>query len=119
MRRRLLIELPPEAGEGKDMVGLLKRSTPLVKCKEEDMDKTPLETAEAALYRSIAMRIGYLSMDRPDMLRTVRELAKGLKEPQQHHCSLLKRCCKISPRHSKTGAIDSVSRALHEHQWLV
>ena len=117
MRRRLLIELPPEAGEGKDKVGLLKRSTPLVKCKEEDMDKTPLETAEAALYRSIAMRIGYLSMDRPDMLRTVRELAKGLKEPQQHHCSLLKRAARYL--RGKTGVIDSVSRALHEHQWLV
>ena len=56
-------------------------TTPLVKVKDEDMDKTPLGTAEAALYRSIAMRIGYLPMDRPDLLRTVRELAKGLKEP--------------------------------------
>ncbi|CAE7551092.1 unnamed protein product [Symbiodinium sp. CCMP2592] len=76
-------------------------TTPLVKVKEEDMDKTPLGTAEAALYRSIAMRIGYLSMDRPDLLRTVRELAKGLKEPQQHHWGLLKRAARYlrgSPR---------------------
>ena len=69
-------------------------TTPLVKVKEEDMDKTPLGTAEAALYRSIAMRIGYLSMDRPDLLRTVRELAKGLKEPQQYHWGLLKRAAR-------------------------
>eukprot|EP00439_Symbiodinium_sp_Y106_P005361 s12533_g1.t1 len=69
-------------------------TTPLVKVKEEDMDKTPLGTAEAAMYRSIAMRIGYLSMDRPDLLRTVRELAKGLKEPQQHHWGLLKRAAR-------------------------
>ena len=69
-------------------------TTPLVKVKDEDMDKTPLGTAEAALYRSIAMRIGYLSMDRPDLLRTVRELAKGLKEPQQHHWGLLKRAAR-------------------------
>ena len=72
----------------------LSVTTPLVKTKEEDMDKTPLGTAEAALYRSIAMRIGYLSMDRPDLLRTVRELAKGLKEPQQHHWGLLKRAAR-------------------------
>ena len=69
-------------------------TTPLVKVKDEDMDKTPLGTAEAALYRSIAMRIGYLSMDRPDLLRTVRELAKGLKELQQHHWGLLKRAAR-------------------------
>ena len=69
-------------------------TTPLVKVKEEDMDKTPLGTAETAMYRSIAMRIGYLSMDRPDLLRTVRELAKGLKEPQQHHWGLLKRAAR-------------------------
>ena len=69
-------------------------TTPLVKVKDEDMDKTPLGTAEAALYRSIAMRIGYLSMDRPDLLRIVRELAKGLKEPQQHHWGLLKRAAR-------------------------
>ena len=33
-------------------------------------------------------------MDRRDMLRTVRELAKGLKEPQQHHWGLLKRAAR-------------------------
>ena len=33
-------------------------------------------------------------MDRPDLLRTVRELAKGLKEPQQHHWGLLKRAAR-------------------------
>ena len=65
-------------------------TTPLVKCKEEDMDKDPLEPPD----RSIAMRIGYLSMDRPDMLRTVRELAKGLKEPLQYHWGLLKRAAR-------------------------
>ena len=84
-------------------------TTPLVKCKEEDMDKDPLGAAEAALYRSIAMRIGYLSMDRPDMSRTVRELAKGLKEPLQYHWGLLKRAART---HSLPGTV-------HMHQCLV
>ena len=69
-------------------------TTPLVKVKEEDRDDTVLGAEEAATYRSIAMRIGYLSMDRPDMLRTVRELAKGRKEPQQYHWGLLKRAAR-------------------------
>ena len=50
-------------------------TTPLVK-STGDEDETLLDKEEASLYRSIAMRIGYLSSDRPDMLRTVRELAK-------------------------------------------
>ena len=65
-------------------------TTPLVK-STGDEDETLLDKEEASLYRSIAMRIGYLSSDRPDMLRTVRELAKGLKEPTQYHWGLLKR----------------------------
>lgn len=40
------------------------------------------------------MRLGYLSLDRPDLLRCVRELAKGLKEPTLHHWSLLKRAAR-------------------------
>ncbi|CAE7627361.1 unnamed protein product [Symbiodinium sp. CCMP2592] len=65
-------------------------TTPLVK-STGDEDESPLSREDAGLYRSIAMRIGYLSSDRPDMLRTVRELAKGLKEPTQYHWNLLKR----------------------------
>ncbi|CAE7420072.1 RE2, partial [Symbiodinium sp. CCMP2592] len=65
-------------------------TTPLVK-STGDEDESPLSKEDAGLYRSIAMRIGYLSSDRPDMLRTVRELAKGLKEPTQYHWNLLKR----------------------------
>ncbi|CAE7251708.1 unnamed protein product [Symbiodinium sp. CCMP2592] len=65
-------------------------TTPLVK-STGDEDESPLSKEDAGLYRSIAMRIGYLSSDRPDMLRTVRELAKGLKEPTQYPWNLLKR----------------------------
>ncbi|CAE7805490.1 unnamed protein product [Symbiodinium sp. CCMP2592] len=65
-------------------------TTPLVK-STGDEDESPLSRQDAGIYRSIAMRIGYLSSDRPDMLRTVRELAKGLKEPTRYHWNLLKR----------------------------
>ncbi|CAE6971968.1 unnamed protein product [Symbiodinium sp. CCMP2592] len=44
-------------------------TTPLVK-STGDEDESPLSKEDAGLYRSIAMRIGYLSSDRPDMLRT-------------------------------------------------
>ena len=64
-------------------------TTPLIKDKGDDPE-TPLTAEEASAYRSIAMRIAYLAMDRPDLLRTSRELAKGLKEPTSYHWSLLK-----------------------------
>ena len=59
-------------------------TTPVVN-STGDEDETPLDREEASLYRSIATRIGYLSSDWPEKLRTVRELAKGLKEPTQYH----------------------------------
>ena len=69
-------------------------ATPLVKTKPGEENDTPLSTSEAATYRSTAMRLGYLSLDRPDLLRTVRELAKGLEEPTMHHWSTLKRAAR-------------------------
>ena len=42
-------------------------------------------------YRSISMRIGYVSLDRPDLQRATQELAKGLQRPTVHHWTLLKR----------------------------
>ncbi|CAK9097534.1 Retrovirus-related Pol polyprotein from transposon TNT 1-94 [Includes: Protease [Durusdinium trenchii] len=69
-------------------------ATPLVKTKPGEENDTPLSTSEAATYRSTAMRLGYLSLDRPDLLRTVRELAKGLEEPTMHHWSMLKRAAR-------------------------
>ena len=68
-------------------------TTPLVKSKGDE-EESPLTDQEAGYYRSIAMRIGFLSMDRPDMLRTVRELAKGLKSPTSFHWTLLKRAAR-------------------------
>ena len=63
-----------------EQLGLTKAAsvtTPLIKSKGDEEE-------------TIAMRIGYLSMDRLDMLRTVRELAKGLKSPTSFHWTLLK-----------------------------
>ena len=54
-----------------EQLGLEKAApvtTPLVKSKGDE-EEVPLTDQEAGYYRSVAMRIGYLSMDRPDMLR--------------------------------------------------
>ena len=72
--------------------GSVPVTTPLLKAKaSEEVDETPLSDQDASRYRSIAMRIGYLASDRPDLLRSTRELAKGLQHPTCHHWSLLKR----------------------------
>ena len=79
-----------------EQLGLEKAApvtTPLVKSKGDE-EEVPLTDQEAGYYRSVAMRIGYLSMDRPDMLRTVQELAKGLKTPTSFHWNLLKRAAR-------------------------
>lgn len=40
---------------------------------------------------SLKMRAGYLSQDRPDLQRCVRELAKGMRHPTKRHEQMLKR----------------------------
>ena len=39
-------------------------------------NETPLEDREASLYRAIVARCNYLSPDRPDIVHTVKELAR-------------------------------------------
>ena len=67
-------------------------TSPLVKAKPTD----DWNRAEAARYRSLAMRIGHLSCDQQ---RATRELAKGLQNPTQHHWSLLKRIARSLKGH--------------------
>jgi hypothetical protein len=45
----------------------------------------PMEETDQAAYRSQAMRLGYLSMDRPDVQFAAKELARGLSRPQRRH----------------------------------
>ena len=42
-----------------------------------------LDEAEARLFRSITMRLAYLSGDRPDIVFSVKELARQSKEPRK------------------------------------
>ena len=82
--------------------GSVPVTTPLLKAKaSEEVDETPLSDQDASRYRSIAMRIGYLASDRPDLLRSTRELAKGLQHPTCHHWSLLKRIGRYLSGHGR------------------
>lgn len=67
--------------------------TPLVKEKLEELDEedVPLADDQVKVYQSLTMRLGYLSQDRPDLQRAVRELAKGMCKPMERHWQQLKR----------------------------
>ena len=45
-------------------------------------------------YQSYTMRLGYLSHDRTDLQRVVRELAKGMAEPTERHWEMLMRAAR-------------------------
>ena len=80
-----------------------KVTYPLVKEKVESLDQedTELPVEEQYAYRSNTMRMGYLSHDRTDLQRTVRELAKGMQAPTLRHLEMLKRAArylKYAPR---------------------
>ena len=54
-------------------------------------DTTPLSEADVKRYRSLAMRINYLALDRPDVAYSSKELARGMQSPNVGHWSGLKR----------------------------
>ena len=69
-------------------------ATPLVKEKlneDDDGDDEPLPPEDVKMFQSLTMRLGYLSQDRPDLQRAVRELAKGMSAPLRRHFVILKR----------------------------
>lgn len=69
-----------------------KITTPLVKERVEEVDSAdPLSSDDASKYRSVSMRLAYLSQDRPDLQVLAKELAKGLKSPTTAHMQMLKR----------------------------
>lgn len=69
-----------------------KITTPLVKERVEEVDDAePLSPNDASKYRSVSMRLAYLSQDRPDLQVLAKELAKGLKNPTTAHWKMLKR----------------------------
>ena len=86
--------------KGKSVTSPLVRDP--VGAPEDDPDEEVcLDEEEKKQYQSNTMRLGYISHDRPDLQRTVRELAKGMQSPQRHHLTKLKRCArylKYAPR---------------------
>ena len=94
-----------------------KVSTPLVKEKLDDIeDDEMLSAADMKEYQSLTMRLGYVSQDRPDLQRTVRELAKGMCRPTQRHRTILKRvaryllaCPRVVQHIPKQNTITSLS----------
>jgi len=71
-------------------------TTPLVKEKidEVDEEEIPLDSEWKSAYQSYTMRLGYLSHDRTDLQRVVRELAKGMAEPTERHWEMLTRAAR-------------------------
>ena len=61
------------------------------KLGELDTEDSLLPEPSARMYRSHTMRMQYISQDRTDLQRVVRELAKGMQKPTERHETMLKR----------------------------
>ena len=67
-------------------------TTPGVKERPDAVDENDTEIAvqDRTWYRSLCMRLAYLSQDRPDLGVVTRELAKGMSAPTTRHVAMLK-----------------------------
>eukprot|EP00971_Amphidinium_carterae_P223330 4431329-Amphidinium_carterae.1 len=65
--------------KGKDLANVKLTAQEL-----EEIEKTPVLLGDRAKqYRSLAMRIAYLSQDRVDLLESVRHMASRMKDPRE------------------------------------
>jgi len=92
------IEIAPDPRHAEILValsGLNVKSkgvvTPGEKISMTDEMLAPLPEDEQPAFRSQAMRLGYLSLDRPDVQFPAKELARGLSRPQRRHAVALRR----------------------------
>ena len=60
-------------------------ATPGVRTKMTESQLEPLKDKDAAFYRSACMRLGYLSMDRPELQYVAKECARGMAVPTEGH----------------------------------
>jgi hypothetical protein len=67
---------------------------------ESYVDK-PLNAADASMYRSLAMRGQYLSLDRPDIAFATKELARTLQEPTNDSWQALERLVRYLRDHPR------------------
>lgn len=74
---------------------------------EQDSDFMNLE--EASTYRMMAARLIYLAMDRPDIQNAIKERAKQMPRPKEHHWVLIKRMGRY---------LTKVPRLVQKFDWL-
>ena len=60
--------------------------------REANADETPLSATETSLYKSCAMRLVYLALDRVDIQYTAKELARRVQGPTREDLQHLKKC---------------------------
>ena len=61
------------------------------RAEEDPIDESPLEKADAKLFRGVAARLNYLGPDRPDMQYAIKEAARCMASPRQCDWPLLKK----------------------------
>ena len=76
-------------------------ATPGVRTKMTESQLEPLKDKDAAFYRSACMRLGYLSMDRPELQYVAKECARGMAVPTEGHYEVLKRAARFVHGHRR------------------
>jgi hypothetical protein len=73
-----------------------KITTPGVSDKQEELEnEVPLDASQRALYRSMTMRVQYLTQDRPELQFQGRERARRMQEPTNLDETALKRMARF------------------------
>ena len=62
--------------------------------EDYDDEDSPLDGPRAAQYASLAARLNYLAMDRPDLLFSVKELMRHMSSPTERRWAGLKRAAR-------------------------
>ena len=95
-----------------NMMGLAEGkglTTPGVKMEEAAGDDEVLEGHEATRFRAIAARINFLSLDRPELLYSAKEVCRSMATPTQGSMRKLKRLCRYLAKRPRV-----VQRFVHQ-----
>ena len=94
-------------------------STPGTKNALDGSEQVPLLGDDYRNFRSMAMRLCYLSQDRPELAFAAKELARDVQSPSRYSEAALKRCCRFLvsarrciwsfPRQSAVSCIEAYS----------
>ena len=76
-------------------------ATPGARTKMTESQLEPLKDKDAAFYRSACMRLGYLSMGRPELQYVAKECARGMAVPAEGHYEVLKRAARFVHGHRR------------------